>query len=172
MDNPFEDFETSKTVQHSTQAARPLGSQSAKFILAGVALFSAGVLVGGVGVSLFPNTSNDMVDVVVSMPTPSPATTQVQEPEESLEPIPKATVTVTESPTCDATVVCGGALENSSDLDQEDSGENSGDRADLDPRFSFCYEAISNGYGDYIYGVNPEFEWYDDRDRDGIVCER
>ncbi len=172
MENPFEDFETSNTRPELAQAKKPPRARPAKLVFAGVALFATGALVGGVGVSLFPSTSNDMIDVVTSAPTPVPATTQVQEPEESLEPIPMATVTVTESPTCDATAICGGALGNNSDLDQEEPRETSRARADLDPRFSFCYEAISNGYGDYIYGVNPEYGWYEDRDRDGIVCER
>ncbi len=171
MENPFEDFETSSMSPELAQAKRPPRSRPAKLVFAGVALFATGALVGGVGVSLFPSTSNNMINVVVSAPTPIPTATRVQEPEESLEPIPTATVTVTESPTCDATAICGGALD-SSDLDQEEPRETSRARTDLDPRFSFCYEAISNGYGDYIYGVNPEYEWYEDRDRDGIVCER
>lgn len=41
-----------------------------------------------------------------------------------------------------------------------------------DPRFGTCREAIANGYGDYVAGVDPEYAWYDDRDNDGIVCER
>jgi hypothetical protein len=40
------------------------------------------------------------------------------------------------------------------------------------PRFSSCAEAARNGYrGPYIRGVNPEYAWYQDRDRDGSVCE-
>ncbi|MCW2880864.1 MAG: hypothetical protein JWQ95_4964 [Sphaerisporangium sp.] len=41
-----------------------------------------------------------------------------------------------------------------------------------DPRFNTCREANDNGYGDYVKEVNPEYDWYDDRDHDGIVCER
>ncbi|MBF4161692.1 excalibur calcium-binding domain-containing protein [Nocardioides acrostichi] len=40
-----------------------------------------------------------------------------------------------------------------------------------DPRFSYCYEANDAGYGPYRRGVDPEYDWYDDRDGDGIVCE-
>lgn len=41
-----------------------------------------------------------------------------------------------------------------------------------DPRFSSCTEAASNGYkGPYYRGVDPEYDWYQDRDNDGIVCE-
>jgi hypothetical protein len=25
--------------------------------------------------------------------------------------------------------------------------------------------------GNYRLGVNPQYDWYDDRDNDGIVCE-
>ncbi|MFI6814691.1 excalibur calcium-binding domain-containing protein [Nonomuraea sp. NPDC050328] len=41
-----------------------------------------------------------------------------------------------------------------------------------DPKFGTCGEANDNGYGPYVKGVDPEYEWYDDRDDDGIVCER
>jgi hypothetical protein len=41
-----------------------------------------------------------------------------------------------------------------------------------DPRFSSCAEAKRNGFrGPYVRGVNPEYAWYQDRDRDGVVCE-
>jgi uncharacterized membrane protein YhaH (DUF805 family) len=42
----------------------------------------------------------------------------------------------------------------------------------LDPRFGTCGEANANGYGDYVSGVDEEYGWYRDRDKDGIVCER
>jgi hypothetical protein len=45
-------------------------------------------------------------------------------------------------------------------------------RGSLDPRFGTCREAIAAGYGDYVRGVDPEYSWYTDRDKDGIVCER
>lgn len=41
-----------------------------------------------------------------------------------------------------------------------------------DPQFSYCYEANDAGYGDYQQGVDPEYDWYDDNDNDGFVCER
>lgn len=41
-----------------------------------------------------------------------------------------------------------------------------------DPQFRTCGEANDNGYGDYQKGVDPEYDWYRDRDRDGWVCER
>jgi hypothetical protein len=40
-----------------------------------------------------------------------------------------------------------------------------------DPRFDTCGEANDNGYGSYEQGVDPEYDWYDDRDHDGMVCE-
>ena len=43
---------------------------------------------------------------------------------------------------------------------------------ELDPRFDTCREANSNGYGSYVSGIDPEYDWYRDRDGDGIVCER
>jgi hypothetical protein len=41
-----------------------------------------------------------------------------------------------------------------------------------DPRFGTCAEAIAAGYGPYTIGIDPEYDWYIDRDSDGIVCER
>ena len=40
-----------------------------------------------------------------------------------------------------------------------------------DPRFDTCREAIAAGYGPYYRGQDPEYEWYQDRDGDGVVCE-
>jgi S1-C subfamily serine protease len=48
----------------------------------------------------------------------------------------------------------------------------SGGYSSTDPRFGTCKEAIANGYGPYYYGVDTEYDWYIDRDGDGIVCER
>ena len=42
---------------------------------------------------------------------------------------------------------------------------------ELDPRFDTCEEANRAGYVDYRRGVDPEYEWYDDADEDGVVCE-
>ncbi|MFI0483362.1 excalibur calcium-binding domain-containing protein [Actinomadura sp. 9N215] len=41
----------------------------------------------------------------------------------------------------------------------------------LDPRFDTCAEANAHGYGPYYRGVDPEYDWYQDRDHDGIDCE-
>ena len=43
--------------------------------------------------------------------------------------------------------------------------------AATDPRFSYCYEANDAGFGPYQRGQDPEYDWYDDRDGDGVVCE-
>ena len=43
--------------------------------------------------------------------------------------------------------------------------------AELDPRFDTCEEANNAGYVDYRKGVDPEYEWYEDADDDGVVCE-
>jgi Protein of unknown function (DUF1524)/Excalibur calcium-binding domain len=42
----------------------------------------------------------------------------------------------------------------------------------LDPRFGTCRAANTAGYGPYRSGVDPEYDWYRDRDHDGVVCER
>ena len=43
---------------------------------------------------------------------------------------------------------------------------------DLDPRFRTCGEANGAGFGPYVRGTDPEYSWYIDRDKDGVVCER
>ena len=44
-------------------------------------------------------------------------------------------------------------------------------RVRSDPRFDYCYQANSAGFGNYERGVSKEYTWYDDVDHDGIVCE-
>lgn len=51
---------------------------------------------------------------------------------------------------------------------QPEQGE---EQAQLDPRFRTCGLAKENGYGPYVEGVDPEYEWYRDGDGDGTVCE-
>jgi endonuclease YncB( thermonuclease family) len=41
----------------------------------------------------------------------------------------------------------------------------------LDPRFGSCRDAKANGYGPYVAGRDPEYDWYRDGDSDGTVCE-
>jgi hypothetical protein len=41
----------------------------------------------------------------------------------------------------------------------------------LDPQFSSCKQAKAAGYGPYVRGTDPEYDWYRDADSDGIVCE-
>lgn len=45
------------------------------------------------------------------------------------------------------------------------------DQPATDPRFATCAAAVRAGYGPYRRG-DPEFGWYRDSDRDGVVCER
>ena len=40
-----------------------------------------------------------------------------------------------------------------------------------DPNFDYCYQANAAGYGPYFEGQDPEYQWYDDADHDGEVCE-
>lgn len=42
----------------------------------------------------------------------------------------------------------------------------------LDPQFRTCGEANASGYGNYKEGVDEEYAWYEDRDKDGIACEK
>ena len=40
-----------------------------------------------------------------------------------------------------------------------------------DPRFDTCTKAKAAGYGPYLSGQDAEYDWYQDRDGDGRVCE-
>lgn len=41
----------------------------------------------------------------------------------------------------------------------------------VEPNFGTCKVAKANGYGPYIRGVDPEYDFYRDGDGDGKVCE-
>jgi hypothetical protein len=38
-------------------------------------------------------------------------------------------------------------------------------------RYDTCSEAIDADGGNYLFGIDPEYRWYEDRDGDGVVCE-
>ncbi|WP_026256759.1 excalibur calcium-binding domain-containing protein [Actinopolymorpha alba] len=42
---------------------------------------------------------------------------------------------------------------------------------DLDPRYRTCAQVRAHGYGPYYIGKDPEYFWYPDRNRDGVVCD-
>ena len=43
--------------------------------------------------------------------------------------------------------------------------------AKTDPNYGTCKEAKAHGAGPYFQGKDPEYDYYQDRDGDGIVCE-
>ena len=49
-------------------------------------------------------------------------------------------------------------------------GNGSGDGV-IDPDYGTCKAAKANGRGPYISGVDPEYAFYRDGDKDGMVCE-
>jgi hypothetical protein len=63
----------------------------------------------------------------------------------------------------------GIACESGGDDDEPVEVEEPAD--DTDPRFGTCAAANDAGFGDYVRGVDPEYDWYQDRDGDGVVCE-
>ncbi len=44
-------------------------------------------------------------------------------------------------------------------------------KPETDPRHGTCAEANAHGLGPYVRGIDPEYDWYQDRDGDGRVCE-
>ena len=63
-----------------------------------------------------------------------------------------------------------GSADGSSSGDVDTDAELGSSDAD-DPWFGSCGEAKSHGYGPYFEGGDPEYDWYVDRDNDGVVCE-
>jgi hypothetical protein len=61
-----------------------------------------------------------------------------------------------------------GIESNSTKPTQSNPAPSTGGR---DPRFATCGEAIAAGFGPYQRGQDPEYDWYIDRDSDGMVCE-
>ncbi|AEV83275.1 nuclease [Actinoplanes sp. SE50] len=61
--------------------------------------------------------------------------------------------------------------------DRDDAAAIDGDEAKgedgsgSDPRFTTCAEATTKGFGPYVQGADPEYDWYPDPDNDGTVCE-
>ncbi|WP_436520600.1 excalibur calcium-binding domain-containing protein [Actinoplanes sp. HUAS TT8] len=55
--------------------------------------------------------------------------------------------------------------------DEEPVVDDEPDTGGTDPRFSTCAAAKKAGYGPYTEGEDPEYDWYQDRDKDGVVCE-
>ena len=43
---------------------------------------------------------------------------------------------------------------------------------ETDPHFDTCADAAAAGYGPYVQGVDPEYDWYRDSDHDGTTCEK
>jgi hypothetical protein len=91
----------------------------------------------------------------------SPVVTNSETPSApSSEPAPTVTRTVPQTATATpSSIPAEGVTEQS-------------ETSALDPRFNTCGEANAAGYGPYVSGVNPEYDWYIDRDKDGIDCER
>ncbi len=53
----------------------------------------------------------------------------------------------------------------------DSNGNSSLSNSATDPRFETCGQAIAAGYGPYTKGIDAEYFWYIDRDKDGSVCE-
>ena len=61
----------------------------------------------------------------------------------------------------------------STDVIESQANEDStaSQESSADPIYGTCREAKSHGYGPYYEGSDYEYDYYDDRDNDGIVCE-
>ena len=97
-------------------------------------------------------------------PTPTPTSTPTSTPTPADDPSIDDSVGISDQAEDDDTVVL--VIPN----DQQDMPGNDG--LDLDPRFQTCGAALAAGFGNYRAGIDPEYDWYWDRDGDGVVCER
>lgn len=70
-----------------------------------------------------------------------------------------------------ATSVAALALVGSAGLYLARTAEGTDAGSGLDPRFATCLQAKAAGYGMYQKDRDPEYAWYRDLDRDGLVCE-
>jgi Excalibur calcium-binding domain len=62
----------------------------------------------------------------------------------------------------------------SGDADEPDepgTGDTGDDDGGTDPRYATCAAAKRAGHGPYTKGEDPEYAWYRDADKDGVVCE-
>ena len=88
-------------------------------------------------------------------------------------PLPASTVTATElgpTTTIEVTTTATARVTVTTKATVRQTSKASAPKTD--PRFGTCREANAHGYGPYRRGVDPEYYWYLDRDRDGWVCER
>jgi hypothetical protein len=116
----------------------------------------------------FQNTNTVPVPLILETTTSPPVVT----PTESPTTIPTTSDSVPEPVATDSV-----GLDVTTGVDDDDGGivaviPAADDENNLDPRFRYCTHAIGSGYGPYYAGIDPEYAWYTDRDRDGIVCER
>ncbi len=89
-------------------------------------------------------------------PESTPQPTPSQSPSSTSTPTPSATPTLSATPTPSVSITPTPTPSPSSSLD---------------PRFSSCTAAKAAGYGPYVRGVDPEYDWYRDGDNDGVACE-
>lgn len=66
----------------------------------------------------------------------------------------------------------GGGREQAAPTPSQSTTPKPSTSGSTDPRFGTCREANAAGYGPYRSGVDAEYDWYQDRDHDGLACER
>ncbi|WP_420176591.1 excalibur calcium-binding domain-containing protein [Luteococcus sp. OSA5] len=121
------------------------------------------------------NQSPDSVPAAAPMPAATVTVTQAA-PTATVTATATATATVTATATSTVTAPAMTAVE-----DQNTSGTTRVGLAQApaaqqgsggtDPRMGTCTKAKAAGYGPYRQGQDPEYDWYQDRDGDGVVCE-
>ncbi|WP_433474128.1 excalibur calcium-binding domain-containing protein [Spirillospora sp. CA-142024] len=102
--------------------------------------------------------------VVVPPTSPTPTTPEDEHTTRKAAPPTTPTEEPTEEPSAQAP-----PTEEQPPTDEPQPSEEPD--SDLDPRFDTCKEANAHDYGPYVKGEDPEYDWYVDRDHDGIDFE-
>lgn len=133
-----------------------------------------GMLAGGLaalgcaaGAALIPTSSPDAPGgaaterAVAPVPTTAASSATEPEPSASASPAPDPTSAELTSPSATA----------KPPPRPSPSTARTSRAPSIDPRYDSCREARAHGYGPYYKGVDPEYYWYRDPNKDGVVCD-
>lgn len=109
---------------------------------------------------------------VKAKPAPKPTVTAKPKPTATAKPKPVAKPTATAKPKPKPTVTAKPkpvAKPTPKPAPKKTTAPKSSSKTD--PDMGTCVKAIAAGYGPYIKGVDPEYHFYFDKDKDGMVCD-
>lgn len=146
----------------------------------GVGLLGAALVVtiagGAVGASGSPTTPAGTPSSTRATPTPRATRTVTPSPTTTATPVPTTPAPVTPTPAAPPAPAPAPAAPAPAPPAPEAPAPPAAEQpapagGGLDPRFDTCKKAKAAGYGPYVKGVDPEYDWYRDADHDGVDCE-